>query len=207
MNRGHLGDSLDFWKGRMIHCLGDALRRVRIVPMLSDAEPWNSAERVTYESLIGAGRPSVLNWDRFSHRTRAKYFEGMLRDADGDIFIDPDTGVAAPALDAKHVSPAECAHFLRRDNLVLVYQHARRASNWAAASLDRIRNGLLEGGGCAYASPQVAMLFLSKSPERIESVRSILDALLGPVSARWIIPAPRIEPHASNRPEPSGGRR
>jgi hypothetical protein len=56
---------------------------------------------------------------------RAKYFEEISHN--GDVFLDPDIGVATGRVRPTHISPPEIGHHLASppNRLLAVYQHVR----------------------------------------------------------------------------------
>ena len=181
MNLSFLGDALDHWKGSLF----ESLQKRRIVcefmvdPMASDLVDWKPGDFAILSKLLRIDRSQIISHNRSLNDRRAYFHEIQHR---GDLFLDPDTGVATGRLSVRHVAPVEIADLLKPpDRLLAIYQHVRaqRVSDRVDAVCTAIRAESPEVSWCSYESPTVAMIFLSRKPERIASVQRHLGELLG----------------------------
>lgn len=124
MNRKFLGDALDHWKGSLFQSLqaADLLQDFAVDPMATDARPWKPGDFTVFTRLLHVN-PSQIVPHRATLRDRAKYFAEISHH--GDLFLDPDTGIATGRVKLAHVSPSEIGDLLdaRTNRLLLVYQH------------------------------------------------------------------------------------
>ena len=108
MNRAHLGDALDHWKGSVIELIGD--KKLQVVPLLTDPDRWTQENLETYARLLRRKPEDVLKsgkGDLFSSSTRHRYFCDL---GEHDLFLDSDTGIAPDEKAQKqHVRPSEIA--------------------------------------------------------------------------------------------------
>ncbi len=94
MNLEFLGDASDHWKGALFVSLRKAmvLNDFAADTMATDQESWREEDRKLYASLLRIKQSLVIR-----HTTtlgyRAKYIDELAHK--GDLFLDPDTGVAA----------------------------------------------------------------------------------------------------------------
>ncbi len=128
--------------------------------------------------------PGQLISHRASLEDRAGYFGEILHQ--GDLFLDPDTGVETPGVKEdrrRYVKPAEGGQLLDRSTgrLLMVYQHVRgkRVSDRVDKVLNTLRDEIGDFRCCSHESPTVAMLFLSRLPARTTSVARHFKTLLG----------------------------
>lgn len=190
MNRAHLGDALDHWKGSVIEFIGE--KELRVVPMITDRDKWTPEDFDTYARLLHRNTDEILKQgkdDLFSNRTRSSYFCGL---GEHDLFLDPDTGVASSEKPEKeHISPSEIAGLLpgSSSRLLLIYQHASRKVDGIKAKLKLLRNdnGLKGCGMFAYHSGTVSMVVICRNGERIAKILDRFKCWLGSVAHARII--------------------
>lgn len=202
MNLTHLGDALDFWKGSVIGALAGwgHLHDVHVLPMITDSpirEEWRDRHFALYAALLRVGQERILRQDvDFTAATRAEYFHTGL-DV-GDIFVDPDTGIEPTTRGGtKHIRRQEIAMLLPEEarRIVLVYQHAYRKDDYAAATLKQIvADDCLRGcRAFAYKGGSVSMIFIARDATRLGTVR---DAMHSFFSAK----SDRVSPMCDARP-------
>ena len=182
MNLAFLGDALDHWKGSLFQSLqdGGVLRDFAVDPMASDLALWKPVDFLLYAKLLRIDRsqitPHVCNL-----ADREKYFTEIAQT--GDLFLDPDTGVATgKRVSIQHIAPSDIATLLGSSNrLLLVYQHvrAKRVSDRVNEVCGVLRSQIPDCQWCSYESGSVAMLFLARNSRRIETVRRHFANLLG----------------------------
>jgi hypothetical protein len=187
VNKTHLGDALDFWKGRVISLLHRSLNDLHVVPMFTDEDitnVWPEEHLRMYARLLGVRMDRILQpTTPFSAATRKTYFSNLGLSDRADVFLDPDTGVqpAASKATTKHVCFVDLAQLFagapRR--LVLVYQHRPRSSphDWADRSSMRVTSDQRVSGcnAFAYFSVNVAMLFVSRDENRLQQILADLQ--------------------------------
>ena len=183
MNLRFLGDALDYWKGAILSDLRaeDLLTNLRVDRMASDQ--WQPADLALFAHLLRIKENGLISHRYRLLQQREKYFAEIS--ADGDLFLDPDTGIQTSAV--KHIEqylkPSELLQILeaKKDRLVAVYQHVSRVRT--RRRVERILS-ILESEKksdffcVSYESGTVALLFFSYKRERIEGVRNYLCSLL-----------------------------
>ncbi len=182
MNLQFLGDALDHWKGSLFGSLREAkvLRNFAVDPMASDIERWGGEDFNLFGRLLQVA-PAQLIRHRASLKDRAAYFGEISHQ--GDLFLDPDTGVATGRVTGAHVSPSEIGQLLdgATDRLLVIYQHVRGMS--VASRVNQVMNTVKDVigafSGCSYESGTVAMLFASRAHARTTTVAEHFEALLG----------------------------
>jgi hypothetical protein len=191
MNRDHLGDALDHWKGSLFESLQKArvLKDFAVDPLASDLCDWEPQDFDLYARLLKVKLRQVLLHTRGIDDNRDQYF-GEISHA-GDLFIDPDTGVTTGRVTTKHIRPAEIGRLLNsaRKRIVAVYQHAargRQIENRVNEVVTAIRRECEEVQWSFYNAGTVAMLFLTRDCGRADTVSSHFRRFLGP-SADWRI--------------------
>lgn len=170
MNRYHLGDAFDHWKGAVIERLRPILHKFRVRPMLTDDGQWRANKRLAYASFLRVQANEII-WNGET-------------DNDSDLFLDPDIGIEPPsgANRRKHLTFDELTGFLPESNknrLVFFYQHARRGVGFSTVTGQMNEMNLPWIG---YNFGQVAMIFVSRKRQRIKEVGTIMDGWLGPVA-------------------------
>lgn len=173
MNLTHLGDALDHWKGSLFESLQGAgvLTDFAVDPVVSDLHDWTAQHFCLYARLLRVDLNQVLRQQK----------EKRLHT--GDLFIDPDTGVATGRRSEKHVMPAEVRQLLDSNlkRIVAVYQHAARGCR-IADRVDDVLGAIRDHrslGWCSYESGTVAMLFLSRDHGRATTVSEHFRRILG----------------------------
>ncbi len=193
MNRKHLGDAFDHWKGSMFSWLKSSLRDLHVIPMFTDIAPaasWSQAHITFYAGLLHVDRGHILQSQiRFHHKGRKQYFADIRLHSDADLFFDPDVGIKADGRESQeHITPSELSTFLPdySSRVVTVYQHAFRTNDYVRDTLKRIATSPhLRGVSClGYRAGAVAMIFISRSDERITSVHDAMHEL--PRTGDWI---------------------
>jgi hypothetical protein len=125
MNLSFPGDALDHWKGSLF----ESLQKRRILcefavdPLASDLVDWKAGDFAVLSKLLRIDRSQIISHSRSLNDRRAYFHEIQHR---GDLFLDPDTGVAMGRLSVRHIAPAEIADLLNRaDRLLAIFQHVR----------------------------------------------------------------------------------
>jgi len=182
LNLQFLGDALDHWKGALFASLREAkaIRNFAVDPMASDIERWHQEDFNLLARLLQIA-PSQVIGHQESLKHRPAYF-GEIAHA-GDLFLDPDTGVATGRITEAHISPIEIGQLLdgANDRLLIIYQHVRGMA--VARRVNQVMNTVKDVIGafsaCSYESGTVAMLFLSRVRVRTSQVAEHFEALLG----------------------------
>ena len=182
MNLNFLGDALDHWKGSLFQslCAAQALRDFAVDPMVTDQKSWKAADFDVLAHLLRITPAQVIR-HQVTLRERAKYFGEISHQ--GDLFLDPDTGVATGRVKESHVSPSEIRQLLdgSTNRLLIVYQHV--GGKPVAHRVHEVMNtlgGVIGGfSACSYESGTVAMLFLARVPARTVLVAEHFETLLG----------------------------
>jgi hypothetical protein len=175
MNLLYLGDALDHWKGSLFEGLqrAELLNEFRIDAMSTDSDMWNAGHYNLYSHLLRI-EPTQLIQHTERLENREAYFKEVPRS--GDLFLDPDTGVASCEVRKKtqYLFPHEIHDLLSDDDkrVLIVYQHVRAQS--VSARVYNVMTALTQTPGsfwsCSYQSATVAMLFLSRNNERIDNI-------------------------------------
>lgn len=182
MNLAFLGDAFDHWKGSLIDSLQEAqaVRDFAVDPMASDLGSWKSEDFIILARLLRVGAAQIIR-HRVTLQERTKYFDEISHR--GDLFLDPDTGVATGRVKETHISPFEIGHLLdsATNRLLVVYQHVRaqRVSIRVDAVLIALQREIGGFTWTSYESGTVAMLFLSRRPERTERIAAHFKSMLG----------------------------
>jgi hypothetical protein len=182
LNLDFLGDAFDHWKGSLIEFLQEAqaLRNFAVDPMASDLGLWKSEDFVILARLLRVDATQIIR-HRETLQERTKYFDEISHR--GDLFLDPDTGVATGRVKGTHISPFEIGHLLdsATNRLLVVYQHVRaqRVSIRVDAVLIALQKEIGFFSWTSYESGTVAMLFLSRMPERTEQIAAHFKSMLG----------------------------
>lgn len=185
MNLQYLGDALDHWKGAILAYLQakSQLVNLSVDAMAADADEWQDGDRVLFASLLHVQASQLVNHCHNLVTARAAYF-GEIAHA-GDLFLDPDTGIATGPVQYpwQYATPQEIHTLLSAHptRTVAVYQHIR-----ARRTRDRIQEIIAvlaqtqPNFACAsYESATVAMLFLSRSADRIAAISKSFRNWLG----------------------------
>lgn len=182
MNLQFLGDALDHWKGALFGWLltNRVLRDFAVEPMFTDQPLWRSEDLLTYSRLLKV-TPSQIITHHESLQNRAVYFAEISHR--GDLFLDPDIGIATGRISSRHISFSEIEKLLDAapQRLLVTYQHIR--GQLAAARIDTIMMMLERKIGssawCTYESGNVAALFLSRDSCRLVEVAGSFALMLG----------------------------
>ena len=201
MNLDYLGDALDHWKGSLFAFLqGEGVLRDLVVdPMATDALEWTAGDFALYARLLRVSDDQIIR-HAFPLAVRSGYFAELRHR--GDLFLDPDTGIdtggGSPI--AKYLKPIDIASLLdgAMARVLAVYQHvrARKTCDRVDACLASVTREVPDVTWCSYESGTVAMLFLSRDPNRVQSIRLALERLLGRHAERRV----RVEPSVAGRP-------
>jgi hypothetical protein len=182
MNKKHLGDAFDYWKGSLILILTQKHKLISnliVVPMITDDELWKEKQWQKYRTILNLlKKNSVWNEKKFKNpqKSRHEYFTSIP--ADCDIFLDPDTGVSFGKRKKEHIAINDIQCLLNNvnDNRVLmVYQHARHNRNRAEQDCNMLKKQI--HGTCCYPHEcgQVTMFFISRDKKRIQKIKKALE--------------------------------
>ena len=186
MRKEFIGDALDHWKGSIIRFLESEtlLDNLAVIPMITDDAPWTHMDVSLYSKLL-----NVLDNERILHSSkmfsgdRRNYFSSVRHK--GDLFLDPDTGIATGRATPQHVKAAELKLLAdsdeRRRRLLIVYQHASRDefSERVKEVVDHVLRQVGQFHCTTYEGRQVAMLFFSYSRQRVTEVNRAFLEFLG----------------------------
>src|SRR6266542_4206536 len=104
MNLTFLGDALDHWKGSLFESLSRAgiLRNFAVDPMASDLPAWRPEDFLLFAQLLRVDRSQIVE-HQADLGDRSRYFAEITHS--GDLFLDPDTGVATgrPGASRQHL--------------------------------------------------------------------------------------------------------
>lgn len=181
MNLRFLGDALDHWKGSIFESLqnGGVLQDFAVDPMVSDHTDWQPEDFALFVRLLRVEQRQLIS-HKFPLADRIAYFREIGHT--GDLFLDPDTGIATGRPSIEHVAPSEAARLLESsERLLLVYQHVRAVRvcdrvDAVCAAIRRLAPGV---NWCSYESGTVAMIFLSLQAARVDSVQCHFNGVLG----------------------------
>ncbi len=156
-----LGDALDHWKGSLFESLQreGVLRQFAVEPMASELERWTPEDFALYAKLLRLLPEQVIRHTVSLGADRWAYFEEIRRQHSGDLFVDPDTGVATGSVKERqrYIMPKEIADLLRdaQDRLLVIYhmsaagfrlgstpcwlQYSRRPGRSAGPPTNRVR--------------------------------------------------------------------
>jgi hypothetical protein len=190
VNLCFLGDALDHWKGSLFELLqrSDLLCDFAVDPLASDLKSWQTENFEVFARLLRVEQHQIV-FHHASLDNREEYFREIRHK--GDLFLDPDTGVATGRVKEKsqYVTPEEVRLLLNQsDRMLAVYQHVR-----AKATSERVN----EVGLClqqaisnlhwvSYESANVAMIFFSHSTPRLGQVAGALRKFLGSAASRRV---------------------
>lgn len=192
MNSKHLGDALDHWKGSLISLLvsKQLLGSVLVEPMITDPQEWPEEDIQTYKRLLGleALGPEAISHAKstFPGGSRKDYFNEVPKD--GDIFLDPDIGIAGDRAKKEHIKVAEIIDLLKTDRVVMVYQHSAHSNftQWLLEIKNKLTADAADAGAdsagsvhcTVYECDQVAMFFISLNRNRIDKIKAALQKYL-----------------------------
>ena len=192
MNLLYLGDALDHWKGSLFEYLqnGKLLREFAVDAMAGDAKQWQPADWKLFARLLRVKDAQVVPHTRLLAVDRTGYFEEIIHR--GDLFLDPDTRIATGRVGhaSQYLFATELHDFLARqpERVVVVYQHirAQRTRDRLERVVAALRLQERPFSCCSYESGTVAMLFLSRTASRVDSVYQSFESLLGTHATRRI---------------------
>jgi hypothetical protein len=184
MNLSYLGDALDHWKGSLFEFLQreDLLEDFAVDPMATDLASWQEGDYELFAKLLKVRRNQVLTHS-VSPRDRSRYLFEIKHK--GDIFLDPDTGVATGrvARSEQYVGLRDLWSLLPNglNRLVVVYQHVRaqKCCTRVDQVVAHVRSTSIEPNWCSYESGTVAMLFFSLAPHRTGRIAAAFRRELG----------------------------
>lgn len=184
MNLLYLGDALDHWKGSLFELLQRAnlLTNFAVDAMASDPDDWEQDHLSLYRTLLRIQPEQLVKHKYRLPNDRAAYFKEVPRR--GDLFLDPDTGIATSkvSIPSQYLTVEDVHELLNHDRkrLLVVYQHVRAQKTRArlqsvVASLRHLPESF---SCCSYESGTVAMLFLSRTADRVDKVVEHFEKLL-----------------------------
>lgn len=183
MNSKFLGDAFDHWKGSLIQRLlsEGLLENFSVEPMITDVKPWDENTMSTYIRLLNLTNDhQIINRRRIFSNKRKKYFQNIRHR--GDIFLDPDTGIATGKASQKHIQITELKKLLEdnRKRILLVYQHAARGpfKKRIESIIKRVFQDIPNLYCITYECGAVAMLYFSFHKDRIVAIKKYFDHLL-----------------------------
>lgn len=190
VNLAYLGDALDHWKGSL---LGEVqqhrlLHDLTVDAMATDQPQWDDSDWQVYARLLRVHRRQVLIHQEDVRNPDAYFAECRTS---GDIFLDPDIGVATGKVSPRwrYLQPPEVSQLISDDNVVAVYQHGDRSLMGERVDVVvRAIRGSAPGLDClSYQATSVAMLFLSRQPSRLDAIRRHFASLLGRHASRRVV--------------------
>jgi len=195
MNLDYLGDALDHWKGSLFAYLQSegALRNFAVDAMATDLVPWNEGAFRVFARLLRINGDQIIQHEESLLRARDRYLSEITHG--GDIFLDPDTGIATGGRKQikqieKYVRPTDLAMLLRSNSgrVVAVYQHVRAQKTCKRVDACRaaIENEIDAFGWCSYESATVAILFLCDNDARTHEIENAFKKLLGSHAKRRV---------------------
>lgn len=133
----------------------------------------------------------IIHSDRTFTGKRLDYFKSI--EYLGDLFLDPDTGIATGNASRKRIMTNEIELLLKNNSerVLSIYQHARQGIKMSERVTEvtnyLARNRNIKDISCvSYEGTMVAMLFISKNKERIEPIYDYFHDLLGSVADKRI---------------------
>jgi hypothetical protein len=194
MNIRFLGDAFDHWKGSLLSSLlaNDLLADLGIEPMLTDASAWTTQDIDSYRKLLRLSESiPIYHIDRTFKRPPGNYFDDIP--TNGDLFLDPDTGVASQKASGRHIAVAEVSHLCRQSDgerrVLVVYQHQWQGKTMRR-TLDALTPLILDRAtglhACVYECGSVAMLFFSCCVKRPAAIHRHFRETLGPHAAERV---------------------
>jgi len=201
MNLRFLGDVLDHWKGSIISRLSDAqlLHNLMVDQMATDFSQWREIDHTIYAKLLMIERESIVPHGQELSGNRKAYVQEILK-YNGDLFLDPDTGICTNSqAGSEHLKATELHAILdcAPERIVMVYQHNGRTGNMRARVVEVMFYLQRHGAGFhayAYESATTAMLFLCRKPERVDLIGAYFKQMLDWHGDRrishWQSPAP-----------------
>ena len=184
MNRTFLGDALDHWKGSLFESLRKSklLKDFAVDPMASDWSDWQPRDKSAFAHLLRIDESQLISPEVGLLGRRKQHFDEI--EHKGDLFLDPDTGIATGNVkNMNQYVRSEEIEMLLRDfsRLLAVYQHVSRQQvrdrvDAVCSKLNKDIDGVYWS---SYESATVAMLFLSRSHQRVDEVAEHFKGVLG----------------------------
>ena len=173
MQQHWIGNEGDRIKARLLD-VAMLERPLRVVSMMTDVA-WGVGEVRAYAAQLGVSDSDVGPLTTFMSKGRRSYFSEAGRFVgDGDVFVDPDVGVAGAKATTAHVTVEEVGRLVASENVVAIYQHRPRVGEpWLTTFVERLRP-LGSVLGCS--TSKVGMLFVSADSKRIARIRARLQA-------------------------------
>jgi hypothetical protein len=151
--------------------------------MASDGSAWQEEDWALFANLLRVGRAQLINHSRQLKTDRQAYFNEINHR--GDLFLDPDTGIATGRVDgvSQYFFPKELLSLLdlEQTRIIAVYQHvrAKKTRDRLEEVIAVIRNHDAQFSSASYESGTVAMLFFSRNSDRVRSVVTHFQSVLG----------------------------
>lgn len=199
-----LGDAFDHWKGSIFEKLlsSNILNDFKVDAMISDEKnSWKEGDYSLYRKLLRIKKSQLVMHKKSLHedKDREGYFTEIPRS--GDIFLDPDTGIATSRVPDRHkssyVMPDELVSLLSRskdiNRIIIVYQHASRAkfsdrlNDVMQKIVEKMKKNNTELSCCGYMSNTAAILFLSANAKRITDIVKFYRDELGEHAEKRIV--------------------
>ncbi|MGD0275598.1 MAG: hypothetical protein ABSB79_06025 [Syntrophales bacterium] len=142
--------------------------------MITDPKIWTNKQLGLYATLLNLTNNRILNYDKiFKGAPRIKYFQSINHT--GDLFIDPDTGIATgKKITPKRIFIDEIDLLLKKnsDRVIAIYQHNARGkmSDRLNEVIKHILKKIRDLYCTYYMSSNVAMIFISKNGVRIKKI-------------------------------------
>jgi hypothetical protein len=136
--------------------------------MASDLEAWTPEDFRIFARLLRVRREQIIQHS-VGLRERRAYLAEIPHE--GDLFLDPDTGVQTGVIKKPeaYVTPKEVGQLLDAapNRLLMIYQHVRgQVSKRVDSVLGTILTQIGEFGWSTYESGTVAMLFIARGYRR-----------------------------------------
>lgn len=185
-----LGDALDHWKGALFQHLfcENLLKELYVEPMITDNRVWTPKELNTYVKLLHLKNVDrIIHLDRIFTGNRVDYFNSI--EYLGDLFLDPDTGIATGNATRRLIKVIELDLIMKNnpDRVLSIYQHTRQGIKMSGR-VTEVTNCLfknLKDISCtSYEGTMVAMLFISRNKKRIGHIYDYFHELIEPVAER-----------------------
>jgi hypothetical protein len=167
----------------------NVLQSLAVDAMATDGEDWLPGDFALFADLLRIEHRQIVRHERRLKTERSAYFSEIGHN--GDLFLDPDTGIATGKVSnrSQYVFPHELHDLLSKEpaRVVAVYQHIRAQKtrdrlNQVVGELTRMAAVPLAYS--SYESSTVAMLFLSRSVERVDAIHEHFLGYLGAHSHR-----------------------
>jgi hypothetical protein len=209
MRREWLGDTFDHIKGSVIRTCEESIAKdIHVLPMVTDSPLWPDTDPAwdCYAWVVSRDKDAILNKNEsfaFLRDARLRlrqqydnwlalrqhYFENLQRFT-GDLFLDPDTGIAFQDVEAAYHRGRPKRHDhayvhrreleqLTKDNerLLIVYQHKHQGNplGYLAATKERLKQSGLNSFG--YSLTHASMIFICRSSARLAALSAWLEGV------------------------------